>query len=445
MSSRRRLTLGSGWACLAEADAHPRAEVAALHPGDAGPAARLAAWEESPASRATCGATPARTWVELRVGSHPDRSPIFARFPVTLHRLPPRDAVIKWAYVVRRRVGHRLEWRLQLTLESRVLNRPPVAVGTGVCAVNLGWRRILDDEGQVVGLRAGYVVDPQGYEREIRVPDYVPSHGAVRSYPVLGAVGKCDDLARIRDRALEATQLQLSAWLAERGGVPAQWQARRSRRGGAAPRPMADQLRGYSAWRAALEVAEVRRRLETATRAGGRGGFVVLEAWAKQDRHLETWQASMRDRQIAHRRESWRVVAADLCRRYATILVGEGKLYGDRRMGATDSGGGRPVGRPGAAPDGEGRRAGRVSSGTAEGGVEDGGGGQALRRVARHPDVLVLRLRGDLGRRAVDRPSVLGLWRDLGSGCEPLPQPLGEPGVRERSRAAHGREVARTV
>jgi hypothetical protein len=308
-------------------DAHPRAEVAAC-----------ASWDEALRLGRNLRRHAARTWVDLRVGSNPDRSPIFARFPVTLHRLPPRDSVIKWAHVVRRRVGHRLEWRLQLTIESATFDRPPIAIGSGACAVNVGWRRLVDDQGEVVGLRAAYVVDEDDREREIRVPDYVTSRGAGKDRrargnhrrqvrPLLGAVGKCDDLAHIRDQALERAQLALSEWLAGRGGIPAEWQAAEvARADGTAPRPMAERLRGYSAWRAAWKLRRFVDAWRTRRVPGDEATFDALAAWAKQDRHLETWQASSRDRLIARRREAWRVVAAELARRYATILVGESKL-----------------------------------------------------------------------------------------------------------------------
>jgi hypothetical protein len=309
-------------------DPHPRVEVAAC-----------ASWDEAMKLGRNLRRHAARTWVDLRVGSNPDRSPIFARFPVTLHRLPPRDAVIKWAYVVRKRVGNCLEWRFQLTLESKTFEGSPIPIGEDTCAVNLGWRRIVDDQGKVIGLRAAYVVDSLGKEREIRVPDYVTSRGAGKNrrargnhkkqtLPLLAAIGKCDDLAHIRDQALERAQLALSTWLSERGGVPSEWEVveKAHNAGQQAPRPMADRLRGYSAWRAAWKLRRFVDAWKTRRVPGDEATFDALTAWAKQDRHLETWQVAARERLIARRREAWRVIATELARRYATILVGESRL-----------------------------------------------------------------------------------------------------------------------
>ncbi len=189
----------------------------------------------------------------------------------------------------------------------------------------------------MIGLRAAYVVDEWGREREIRVPDYVTSRGAgedrrargnhrKKTFPMLGAVGKCDDLASIRDKALEQAQMALSGWLADHG-VPAQWQiAEPAREGQPSGRPMAERLRGYSAWRAAWKLRRFVEAWKTRRVAGDEQLYADLTVWMLQDKHLERWQASMRDRLIARRRETWRVIASELAKQYATIVVTKNKL-----------------------------------------------------------------------------------------------------------------------
>jgi hypothetical protein len=275
----------------------------------------------------------ARTWIDLRVGSNPDRSPIFARFPVVWHRHPTRDAVIKWAYVVRKRVGPNLVSHFQITLESATFDRPPVPIGTGACAVNLGWRRVIDDEGNVIALRAAYVVDDRGRGREILVPDYTTSRGRGRrkqghlhgKIPVLAAIGKIDDLAKIRDQGLERAQHALSTWLADRGGVPAEWQLPVDRADGSVS-TFADRLRGYSMWRSCGKLRAFIREWWNRRVPGDRQILGDLDAWAKHDVHLEEWTANQRAHMQAQRKDAWRNVAVDLARTYATILVGKSQL-----------------------------------------------------------------------------------------------------------------------
>jgi hypothetical protein len=306
-------------------DAHPRAEVTAC-----------ATWDEAMRLPRNLRRHAARTWIDLRVGTNPDRTPIFARFPVTLHRLPPKDSVIKWAYVVRRRIGHQLEWRFQITIESKTFDKPPIAIGHGACAVNLGWRRLVDDQGEAFGLRAAYVVDQEGREREIRVPDYVAPRRTGKSrprpvekqvFPVLGAIGKCDDLAHIRDQTLDRIKPLLTAWLTERGGVPTEWDVVPPKRpDGSTPKSISERLDDYTKWRAMWKLRRFVDLWKTCRVPGDEQIFEALMAWAKQDRHLETWQAHVRDKVIARRLDTWRVVAAQLAREYATIIVWKGKL-----------------------------------------------------------------------------------------------------------------------
>lgn len=89
----------------------------------------------------------------LRVGSDSERNPIWAKFPVKLHRMPPDDAVIKWASVIVRRTGDRLEYKFQLTLEhaSFVGSRPE---GVGEVEVRVRWSR-RDDGTICVGTANG--------------------------------------------------------------------------------------------------------------------------------------------------------------------------------------------------------------------------------------------------------------------------------------------------
>ena len=255
-----------------------------------------------------------RAW--LRIGSNPDRSPIFAEFPVTFHRPLPKDAVIKWAYVVRKRIGYHYEWQFQLTIESEAFRTPTQAFGEGTCAIDLGWRRLFDDEGNQIGLRAGYVVDEHGKEREILVPE-----------KLWRGMGKVADLAKIRDQNLEKAQFELSNWIVGRT-IPEWETALDGERS-----TMLDRLRGYDKWRAPRKLQAFIDRWRDRRVADDEAIFQTMQAWAKQDRHLQSWQEHQRERLIAHRRETWRVIAAELARTYAVLLVEDGTNRSPDRAG----------------------------------------------------------------------------------------------------------------
>jgi len=75
----------------------------------------------------------------IRTGSH-GRAPIWATFSVRLHRAPPADAAIKWAWFTVRRRGERWCYELQLVCQHESFGESsrPVGVGHGG-HVHIGW------------------------------------------------------------------------------------------------------------------------------------------------------------------------------------------------------------------------------------------------------------------------------------------------------------------
>jgi hypothetical protein len=82
--------------------------------------------------------------VRIRVGSNPDRSPIWATFPVRVHRPLRDDAVIKWAWIQVAQIGDKLRYDLQLTNEAESYRRVPpesgqVSVSIVESRIRSGW------------------------------------------------------------------------------------------------------------------------------------------------------------------------------------------------------------------------------------------------------------------------------------------------------------------
>lgn len=78
----------------------------------------------------------------IRVGSK-GRDPIWLTARVRLHRRPPDDAVVKWAWLIAKKEGERTRWELQLVLDSPEFTKPrrPAGVGEG-SHIRLGWRTV---------------------------------------------------------------------------------------------------------------------------------------------------------------------------------------------------------------------------------------------------------------------------------------------------------------
>lgn len=287
----RMTTLPDGWELLPRTE---RRRIAKPYRGTAKRQSHGDSWQEIPARLNG-------QYLEMQFGWGPAKRPsTWIRFPLTHHRRMPADAEILWVYVHRWRVGIHYEWRVQFTIESDAFHRPatPLAVG-GTCAIDIGWRRIFDATGSQIGLRVAYLVDEHGQEREIRAPDGLWQR-----------LAKVYSIAQIRSRELDAARDQLVAWIDARQ-MPA-W--------------FADCSRGLPQWRAPRKM---QRLIDIWQRGDNRfeddaAILGTLQAWAKQDRHLGSWEAHMRDRTIAHRREVWRQVAAELAHTYQTILVEDG-------------------------------------------------------------------------------------------------------------------------
>lgn len=248
-------------------------------------------------------------YLEMQFGWQPAGRPsTWIRFPLSHHRRLPDDAEILWVHVHRWRVGIHYEWRVQLTIESDTFRRPanPTAHG-GTCAIDIGWRRILDGDGNQVGLRVAYLVDEDGEEREILAPDGLWQR-----------LAKVYSIAQIRSRELDAARDRLVSWIGDRQMPP--W--------------FADRAKGLPQWRSQRKmqrIVDLWKKDEN--RFEGDGEMLeTLLAWAKHDRHLGQWEAHMRDRTIAHRREVWRQVAAELARTYQTILVEDGLCRSEDRQ-----------------------------------------------------------------------------------------------------------------
>ena len=223
----------------------------------------------------------------IRVGSHPDRSPVWAVFPLKMHRPLPARSVIKRATVSRRMRGPREEWSVEITIDTSLSPRSD-ACGVGAVAINFGWR-VVDS-----GLRVATWKGEDGDAGELVLAD-----------DVIGAIRKPEDLREIRDRAFNVARAALVTWLA--GRELSEWM-------GEATRTLAD-------WRSPGRLAALCLRWAKTRLEGDDDGFAALEKWRYHDRHLWTWECDQRTSALRYRRDVYRKFAAQLARHYSTVVV----------------------------------------------------------------------------------------------------------------------------
>jgi hypothetical protein len=240
--------------------------------------------------------------LRLRVGSA-GRDPIWAEWPLVLHREVPADALMMGARVVRERVEAKERWSLHLTLRLPDEWRAG-RCGDGLVAVDLGWRQRPD------GLRVAYLVDDAGDEREILLDGGVAP-----------SIAKVEDLRSIRDKRLDLLRPWLAQWLREHD----------------LPEWLRESSSHLHQWRSAARFAALALRWRAARWAGDAEAFERIEEWRKRDKHLWTWEVNLRDKVLRRRREQYRVLGAELARRYGTLVIEDMDLRDLQRHAAVES------------------------------------------------------------------------------------------------------------
>lgn len=235
-----------------------------------------------------------RPWhrLYLRVGSEGpgNRTPVWVTARFALHRPVPKDAVVKWVYLVRERVGTDDQWSVQFVLAREAGWSHGDRARKGAVAVDMGWRRMEDG-----ALRVAYALGSDGEYHELTLP-------AER----LERWTKPEELRSIRDERFTLIRETLVGWLHAAPDVP-EW--------------LHDTLATLAQWRAQARLASVVLRWRDERFDGDDEIFSALEAWRRKDKHLYDWEAHQRRGEIRWRTDHYRRFAAHLRQNYRTVLV----------------------------------------------------------------------------------------------------------------------------
>jgi hypothetical protein len=295
-----------------------------------------------PRLRLEQSSSPGLHTVHFRIGSN-GREPIWAVLPAIIHRRPPEKARVKWAHLIRRRVGTVDRWEFQLVLANKEGWDREDWAKEGTCAVDCNWR--LREDG---GLRVCSWVGSDGKEGHLGLP-----FSLVNLHP------RADRLEGIRDRIFDGMIQTLNSWL--KGFSCPTWvlqeeswlknesareKARGKERRALSLKNAAEYFRRlYLNWpEQAMNIVNTNEALQQAAphlthwKSQGRLAALLLrwreqrfdgdsymlqvvETWRWIDKHLCDWAANER-RAAANRREwLYRNFARELARRYKRILV----------------------------------------------------------------------------------------------------------------------------
>lgn len=225
--------------------------------------------------------------LRMRIGSE-GRAPIWAEFPIKVHRPIPETARIKCVTMHVRKCGRRDVWSVDFTLELP----EPIQIekgSQGIVGVDLGWR-VTGNE-----LRVCAFTSEDGKDiGELRL-----------SAHDLGGFERVETLRATRDQKFNEAKASLVA-------LKLVW-----------PEVLAVRAAHMSQWRSAARLASFIRLWRNHRFAGDEQAYISAESWRYHDEHLWQWEASQRAKSLRSRREKYRIFAADLASKYDTLVLEE--------------------------------------------------------------------------------------------------------------------------
>ena len=230
--------------------------------------------------------------LSLRVGSDEKKMPLWAVFPLKMHRALPPGATIKRVTVDLTYRGPKAEWSALFVVGSDAARIPcgktgaPERCGTGAVAIDLGWRRLPDGD-----LRVAVAFDGTR-DQELRLPAYT-----------MESFDKIEGLQGVRDRLLH--------------GMLAVVQGVREH----APVWFRDRTVHVHAWRSERRLAGLVTRWRADRFPGDEEAFAQADAWSRSDRHLWWYESGAAINVHRRRRDLYRRWAADLARKYAVLVL----------------------------------------------------------------------------------------------------------------------------
>lgn len=259
--------------------------------------------------------------VRIRIGST-GRDPVWAEIPVLFHRLPPRDGVIKWAYIHRTPHGPDVRWSLRLTIESKT---PDVQMPeSSVCAVHPGYRLMRDGTIRLACLAA------------TRFPPELFEHPLLRQYLVregdivearlpaaaLWRVEKAASIDAYRDRRANRRAARLVRWLDSHRDILPQW--------------LIEESETIALWHATDRFHRLRDKWKERRFDGDELVMALFDRWASRDRHLHRYAYGLASKAKAWRTHFYRTLAKWLAEHYTNVIAPKINWQALRKAAAVD-------------------------------------------------------------------------------------------------------------
>ncbi len=211
-------------------------------------------WSESKGERRKNRKTTAR----IRIGSNPDKTPVWFEFPVTIHRMPPPGSKIQWAELQRKRIGKNWRWELNLYVETSCSQGCVYDLPDNQLALDLGWRKFEDR------IRIAAYKDSKGHFGEVSLDS-----------SFLQTDGKIQKLQSTMDQKFDTMRNLIISW--KEDGLLPDW--------------MNEQLKFARKWRSPAKLIKIANIWAENRFDGDREMFEKIIYWKQKHQHLWDWMA----------------------------------------------------------------------------------------------------------------------------------------------------------
>lgn len=257
--------------------------------------------------------------LSLRVGSD-GREPIWATWPIKIHRDIPAGATLKWVRVSVRPEGLRERWTVEITVDLPVSTATDRRPALGAVAIEWEWSRVGD------AIRVARWCDDRGGAGAVELPAAI-------------AIGitKPNGIRAVRDLVLNDARHRLVRAIRESAVPDFAQRAAATMHLWHSPQRFRALAMQWQRWLGdeAPPVRMVQRmaKLEPRCESAEHPAYAILAEWERRDAHLYNYEAGARGEALRERRELYRCLAAKWRKMYAVVLLSDQDLSREARWG----------------------------------------------------------------------------------------------------------------
>lgn len=222
-----------------------------------------------------------RTKLHIRICSDDKKNPVWAEFPMIMHRPLPTDSRIKKATVRRRLFGLKEEWSLEITVDDEKSLKK--TLGDGIVSIDLGWRKIADK------IRVATTYD-----------------GEAHSFIQISTkkLDKADGLKGLRQDLLNSLKKEFNGM--DKSLFP-EW--------------FIIGLKRLDRWKITNKRAGLVKRWKSNRKEGDTQVFNHFEKWRYSDQHLLNYEYGNRRAGLRERKDFYRKIASDFGKKYGKVIL----------------------------------------------------------------------------------------------------------------------------